>query len=845
MQRGGLHASSVSGGRSAPLLSMRARAASDPGDASSDSSAASSSSRYAQAAAAAALEAEAATAAAAAAAVAADAEAAEASHIAAAAEAAALSVPVPVLLPAPAPAADDDDEMVGMINILGRYRGVTRGTPTPPTPPPPYALRGLREDLRGPPTAEEQSCGSDDSALARHASSSSQSSSITCRRSRASDTPTPLQSRPVLTAAGAGLLQLPPTLSHQPLPAPRPLPPPQHLAAPQWHSPHTHVVDHARFSPALGVRASLVGANGIGSGGGDVGAAPPDSHLPEQWLPTVASAGSRRAVSVTSSDVSARRRSAGPETPDAVRFVRDGPEFPSTVARSRSGSLAGQGHTPSWATHQSPALSSTPNSTIGKNVTSGTLSPLFRRPTPATTELTFLECVVELLRGTTCLKRKNMLQVYSGHIWLSPDMTCVRYRYKPKKGLPVEDEFEMAKVRKIKSADREIAVMVEEKKTVEFIFSTRETACVWLSGLACLIPSRASIRTKNQSSKHVAEYRENYDPLLDSWNGKPLIERKTFKQYILLGSIGRGAFGKVKLALSRTDRQFYAVKCLSKAMLRKQNRNSAFDRISLPESGFNSDSDAALDLQEVNVMRTLDHPNIVKLIDTHDDAEDDRLHIVVEFAACGPVMNSSKLQGENPMERDQVWGVFMDAVEGLMYLHRHGVVHRDFKPENLLQFGDGTAKISDFGSACRYDESAASSEAVPFNAHRAAVGTPAFTAPELCLSEKSPPTPPIPYASDIWSLGATLFYMWHGRAPFLAKSVFEMYEEICTKELRFDPPSDAPPSLQALLLMILTKDPNRRATFADILASAWVRENARGKGQERLAKLRGEALKRP
>lgn len=187
----------------------------------------------------------------------------------------------------------------------------------------------------------------------------------------------------------------------------------------------------------------------------------------------------------------------------------------------------------------------------------------------------------------------------------------------------------------------------------------------------------------------------------------------------------------------------------------------------------------------------------------------------------------------------------MDAVEGLMYLHRRGVVHRDFKPENLLLSGDHTAKISDFGSACCYDKSTASSEAVPFNAHRSAVGTPAFTAPELCLSEKSPPTPAIPYAADIWSLGATLFYMWHGRAPFLAKNVFEMYEEICTKELRFDPPSEAPPSLQALLRLMLTKDPNKRATFADILASDWVRENARGTGQkgvERLARLRAEVL---
>jgi serine/threonine protein kinase len=645
---------------------------------------------------------------------------------------------------------------------------------------------------------------------------------------------TPLQ-HAALRPAGPGSathLRLPPTLSHQP------------LSPPQWQSPLAGGVVLAAGLPGNDGAAAaayaqavllpeqqqrvLLGSLARSSDAGDRGSSP------EHWA--LAGAGPVLRASVTSSEASAHYRAQSvPGTPDMALPFRDAADGASTFAQSRSGSMAGS----------AAAIQLTPNSSVLKSpFTSTGASPLFAEPLPATKELTFLECVVELLKGTKCLKRKNLLQVNDGRIWLAADMSAVKYRYIPRRGPAVEDEFEVAKVRKIKSTDREISIVVDEKKTVEFILSSREKACVWLSGLCCLVPPRATVKTKY---KHVTEHRENYDPLRDSWNGKPLIQRKWFKQYILLGSIGRGAFGKVKLALSRTDRRFYAVKVLSKAMMRKQNRNSAFDRVSHQDSslstGFNSDSDAAADVQEVTVMRNLDHPNVVKLVDTHDDVENDRLFIVLEYVALGPVMNSSKLTGATPMDRSTVRPIFIDALAGLMYLHSRGVVHRDFKPENLLLAGDETAKISDFGSARAYDDAAADAAAAVVNPHRAAVGTPAFTAPELCLSEKSPPAPPVPYAADIWSLGVTLFYMWYGQAPFLAKSVFEMYDAICTQTLEFPKSREAPASLRNLLTSMLEKIPSKRATFAVILQSPWLSEGAHGKSLKRIVDLREQAIR--
>jgi serine/threonine protein kinase len=463
-------------------------------------------------------------------------------------------------------------------------------------------------------------------------------------------------------------------------------------------------------------------------------------------------------------------------------------------------------------------------------------SSLLAAPSPATNEFSFLECVVSLLRGSSCLKRKNVILVNEASIWLSPDMLAVKYRTQSKKGTST-DEFLLSKVRKLKATDREISVLVDEKKSLDFILPSREKALIWLSGLCCLVPALASVKSRH---KHL-EYRGNYDPLSDSWNGKALSSRKCFNEFILLGSIGRGAFGKVKLALSRENRQFYAVKVLSKSMMRKQNRNSVFDR-SAPQAvsqnvaplpllygapGPDGGSTSIGDVNEIAIMRKLDHPNVIRMHGMFDDVENDRLFIVVEFVACGPVMNSSKLTGAIPLLEHRVRQVFIDVLAGLQYLHHHNIVHRDLKPENLLCAGDASVKISDFGAAKMYDDNDGSGDDDnSAYSHRTTVGTPAFTAPELCLSEKSPQAPPRGFPSDIWSLGATLFYMVYGRAPFLAKSVFEMYDAICTKSLEFPDTPSASRHLRDLLTIMLEKSPEKRATFATILHSPWLTENA-------------------
>lgn len=294
--------------------------------------------------------------------------------------------------------------------------------------------------------------------------------------------------------------------------------------------------------------------------------------------------------------------------------------------------------------------------------------------------------------------------------------------------------------------------------------------------------------------------RINYDPLRDSWRGKAVKTRKRVNEYIILSGIGKGSFGKVKLALSTVDKRFYAVKVIS----------------NVKKSGVGVSMSNA---EEQAVLRKLDHPNIVSHRDILVDPEKDGYCVVVEYMARGVVIDSSKLEGVKPLSEEGVREIMRDVVAGLEYLHFQRIAHRDIKPDNLLGSGDGTVKVSDFGEARMYNvtqEEPRSKNAAP--------GTPAFIAPELCMSESSPKAPRESYDADIWSLGASLFYMVYGRAPFLAKTVFEIYDCICRQRLRFPEQPKVSRRLKDLIKKMLVKEPKKRATLQDVARHPWFGE---------------------
>jgi serine/threonine protein kinase len=153
--------------------------------------------------------------------------------------------------------------------------------------------------------------------------------------------------------------------------------------------------------------------------------------------------------------------------------------------------------------------------------------------------------------------------------------------------------------------------------------------------------------------------------------------------------------------------------------------------------------------REIAILKKLDHPNVVKLVEVLDDPNEDYLCLVFEFFEKGNVID---VPCENPLSEDQAWKYFRDLVNGVDYLHSHKIIHRDIKPSNLLLSNNNQIKIADFGVSNEFD----GDDAVISNS----LGTPAFMPPES-ITENSMSWLGKPM--DVWSMGITLYSFVFGK----------------------------------------------------------------------------------
>jgi serine/threonine protein kinase len=122
---------------------------------------------------------------------------------------------------------------------------------------------------------------------------------------------------------------------------------------------------------------------------------------------------------------------------------------------------------------------------------------------------------------------------------------------------------------------------------------------------------------------------------------------------------------------------------------------------------------------EVNLMQKLDHPNIVKYIDTIRTQE--TLNIIIEFVERGS-LSSLRKKSDGALPESLIALYTAQVLEGLSYLHEQGVVHRDIKGANILLAKDNVIKLADFGVATQLD---------PSRKELSVVGTPYWMAPEV------------------------------------------------------------------------------------------------------------------
>ncbi|XP_022453535.1 calcium/calmodulin-dependent protein kinase kinase 2 isoform X2 [Delphinapterus leucas] len=291
-------------------------------------------------------------------------------------------------------------------------------------------------------------------------------------------------------------------------------------------------------------------------------------------------------------------------------------------------------------------------------------------------------------------------------------------------------------------------------------------------------------------------------------------------QYTLKDEIGKGSYGVVKLAYNENDNTYYAMKVLSKKKLIRQagfpRRPPPRGTRPAPRGCIQPRGPIEQVYQEIAILKKLDHPNVVKLVEVLDDPNEDHLYMVFELVNQGPVMEVPTLK---PLSEDQARFYFQDLIKGIEYLHYQKIIHRDIKPSNLLVGEDGHVKIADFGVSNEFK----GSDALLSNT----VGTPAFMAPES-LSE----TRKIfsGKALDVWAMGVTLYCFVFGQCPFMDERIMCLHSKIKSQALEFPDQPDIAEDLKDLITRMLDKNPELRIVVPEIkiLVKTMIRKRSFG-----------------
>ncbi|MFF9006993.1 serine/threonine-protein kinase [Streptomyces goshikiensis] len=255
-------------------------------------------------------------------------------------------------------------------------------------------------------------------------------------------------------------------------------------------------------------------------------------------------------------------------------------------------------------------------------------------------------------------------------------------------------------------------------------------------------------------------------------------------RYRLVELRGRGGMGRVWRGLDeRLDREVAVKEIVFPDGVDEERREALLHRF----------------VREARAAARLNDPGIITV---HDVVEHEGAPVIVMEYVTGPSLAAQVARGGGmPVRRVAELGVLM--VKALRRAHAAGIVHRDLKPDNVLLMDDRVI-ITDFGIAHVADAT------MTLTRTGTLLGTPAYMAPEQL--EGGPPTP----ATDLWSLGATLYCALEGRPPFVA----ETFSALCVAIVMQDPPvpGRAGP-LAPVLAALLTKDPAGRATAEQALAA--------------------------
>ncbi|CAL5398728.1 unnamed protein product [Camellia sinensis] len=261
-------------------------------------------------------------------------------------------------------------------------------------------------------------------------------------------------------------------------------------------------------------------------------------------------------------------------------------------------------------------------------------------------------------------------------------------------------------------------------------------------------------------------------------------------KYIFGDEIGKGAYGRVYKGLDLENGDFVAIKQVSLENIAQEDLN--------------------IIMQEIDLLKNLNHKNIVKYLGSLKTKT--HLHIILEYVENGSLANIIKPNKFGPFPESLVVVYIAQVLEGLVYLHEQGVIHRDIKGANILTTKEGLVKLADFGVATKLTEADVNTHSV--------VGTPYWMAPEVIEMSG------VCAASDIWSVGCTVIELLTCVPPYYDLQPMPALFRIVQDE--HPPiPDGLSPDITDFLQQCFKKDARQRPDAKTLLLHPWIQNSRR------------------
>ena len=260
----------------------------------------------------------------------------------------------------------------------------------------------------------------------------------------------------------------------------------------------------------------------------------------------------------------------------------------------------------------------------------------------------------------------------------------------------------------------------------------------------------------------------------------------------MIGELGRGSFGKVFKVMHIASKKLRAVKVIEKRISKRRSSDLLF-------------------FTEVDILRRLDHPNILSI---HEVFEDTRHYYVVSELCEGGELFGYITKAKK-LDEEMAADVMRQVLSAVAYCHEHNIVHRDLKPENILLDTSPTPtnpfihlKLIDFGTSCFFVESQQLTKVL---------GTPYYIAPEVlggCYDAKC----------DVWSCGVILYILLCGFPPFGGTSDEEIMKKVRSGRFSFQHKNwkNVSSSAKSLLSRMLYLNPATRPSAIQCLQDPWL-----------------------